>query len=156
MRMKTLLFVCSGNLHRSVMAAALTHALFRQLGRQVNIGSAGTLRLNGRPAPSEVHEVLGELGLDVSAHRSRPLSRTLIELADAVIVMEDRHGDAVLSMVPAAEDRLFYLGDYLEEPRDVPDPIGQSAAQFRVSRDEILGALKRLMPELSTRLGPAG
>ena len=111
MRMKTLLFVCSGNLNRSVMAAALTHALFRQLGRQVNIGSAGTLRLTGRPAPPEVHEVLGELGLDVTAHRSRPLSRTLIDLADAVIVMEDRHGDAVLGMAPDAEDRLFYLGD---------------------------------------------
>ena len=151
--MKTLLFVCSGNLHRSVMAAALTGELVRQVGHELNIGSAGTLRLTGRTSPPEVHEVLGEIGLDVTDHRSRPLSRTLIERADVIIVMEDRHGDSVIGLIPEAEHKLIYLGDYLEDPKDVPDPIGQSTSQFRNSRDQILGALKALFPELLIRLG---
>ncbi len=151
--MKTLLFVCSGNLHRSVMAAALMGALMEQSGHAANIGSAGTLGLTGRASPPEVHEVLGELGLEAREHLSRPLSGTLIERADAVIVMEDRHGDVVLRMAPTAEPRIIYLGDYLEVEGDVPDPIGQKTTVFRQSRDQILRALQALLPELLRRLG---
>ena len=62
--------------------------------------------------------------------------------------MEDQHGDCVLRMAPAAEHKLIYLGDYLDVPGDVPDPIGQSTDLFRASRDQILRALQRLLPEI--------
>ncbi len=151
--MKSLLFVCSGNLHRSVMAAALMDAILQQAGHPANIGSAGTLGLTGRRSPQEVHDVLGELGLDVSDHLSRPLSRSLIDVADAVIVMEDRHGDIVLDKAPHAEDKIIYLGDYMAQPGDVADPIGGSEEVFRESRDRILAALQALLPRLLTQLG---
>lgn len=150
--MKSVLFVCSGNLHRSVMAAALMEVILIQAGHPTNIGSAGTLGLTGRAAPPEVHEVLGELGLDASDHRSRPLSRSLIDRADAVVVMEDRHGDAVLDKAPHAESKIVYLGDYMTERGDVPDPIGGTVDVFRDSRDRILEALQALLPRLLAQL----
>lgn len=143
-----LLFVCSGNLHRSVMAAALTRTMFQQLQRPVQIASAGTLGLRGRPAPYNVHLVCNEIGVDVSDHRSQGLTHSLIAHADRVIVMEEYHGDRVLKLDPEADERLIHLGDYFSPPGDVPDPIGQDVDAFRTCRDDILGALQKLLPEL--------
>jgi protein-tyrosine-phosphatase len=147
-----LLFVCSGNLHRSVMAAALSGAMMDQAGHQTIIGSAGTLGLQGHAAPPEVASVCRAMGLDVSDHLSRPLTRSLIQVAEAVVVMEEKHGDAVLRLAPEAEERLFFLGDYADIPADISDPIGQNLEAFRKSRDHILACLQRLLPELLTHL----
>lgn len=151
-RTPRLLFVCSGNLHRSVMATALAAAMLEQAGRDAVTGSAGTLGLQGRASPPQVLDVCAELGLDVSAHRCRPLTLSLIQHADAIIVMEEKHGDVVLRLAPEADSRLFFLGDYADEPGDVFDPIGQPTEVFRQSRDHILGCLQRFFPELLRHL----
>ncbi len=143
-----ILCVCSGNLHRSVMAAALIDAMLKQAGRPALVGSAGTLGLQSRPAPPQVVEVCAELGLDVSEHLSRPLTLSVIQPSDAIIVMEDQHGERVLKLDETAETRLFYLGDYADEPGDIFDPIGSPTATFRQSRDHILSCLQRLLPDL--------
>lgn len=147
-----ILFVCTGNLHRSVMAEAIMKAMLEQANLQAMVASAGTLGLQGQPAPPQIHEVCGELGLDVSGHSNRPLTRSLVQRCDHIIVMEDRHGDAVLELDPDADPRITYLGDYLDPPGDVADPIGQPLERFRACRDEILGALQRLLPALARAL----
>ncbi|MEO1267665.1 MAG: hypothetical protein AAFX99_06180 [Myxococcota bacterium] len=148
---RRLLFVCTGNLHRSVMAAAIAGGMFEELGDQgphVLISSASALGLHGRPAPPEVVTVCAELGLDVSHHRSQPLTRSLIQHANQIIVMADVHAGRVLELDPDAEPRILHLGDYHEPPGDIHDPIGESLEGFRASRDGILAALQRLLPEL--------
>lgn len=147
-----LLFVCSGNLHRSVMGAALMDAMLAQAGCPARVTSAGTLGLRGHAAPPQVQTVCNELGLDVSGHRAQPLSQTLIQSAHAIIVMAEEHGEAVLEFDPGAQRRLYYLGDFADPPGDIFDPIGQPVEVFRQSRDHILGALQQLLPELLPRL----
>ena len=150
-RKPRLLFVCSGNLHRSVMAAAIARAMLSQATGQpdpARIASAGTLGLQNRASPPEVIAVCGELGLDVSSHRSQGITRSLVEHSDRIIVMENKHWEHVLRLSPEAEPRLTHLGDYQETPGDVHDPIGQPLETFRQSRNNILKALQNLLPEL--------
>ena len=146
---KRLLFVCSGNLHRSVMSAAITQTMFQQLGRPVICISAGTLGLQGFPAPNEVVLVCAELGIDVSNHSSQGVTRSLIQNADMIIVMTDAHADHVLKLEPSAEQRIIFLGDYFSPPGDIWDPIGQDVDAFRKNRDALLAALQKLLPELT-------
>jgi protein-tyrosine-phosphatase len=134
------------------MAAAIAGAMMDQAGQATIVGSAGTLGLTGHSAPDEVIAVLKIMGLDVSDHASRPLTRSLIELADAIIVMEEKHGDAVIELSPEAEERLFFLGDYADHPADISDPIGQPLEVFRESRDHILGCLQQLLSDLLRHL----
>ncbi len=147
-RTPRMLFVCSGNLHRSVMGAALMEAMMAQAGFEVRMASAGTLGLRGVPSPPEVLEVCAEYGLDVSGHRSQPLTLSLLQNSNAIIVMAEHHGDSAIRIDPKCERRVHFLGDYADPPGDVFDPIGQDVTVFRQSRDHILAALQRLFPEL--------
>jgi protein-tyrosine-phosphatase len=133
------------------MAEFLTRAMFEELGMEIETASAGTLGIVGAAAPSQVLAVCEEFGIDASAHRSQPLGRSLIEAADLVVVMEDQHGDRVLELVPSAENKLVFLGDYSKPAGDVSDPIGQDVDAFRVCRDTILHGLHGLLPEMLNR-----
>lgn len=85
----TVLFVCTGNIFRSVAAE---HALITLLGDRcsVIIGSAG---IEAKPQP--IHEWvqmrLRLKGADPSAHVQRQVTREMIESADLVIAMGRNH-----------------------------------------------------------------
>ncbi|MCS6288133.1 MAG: low molecular weight phosphatase family protein [Nitrospira sp.] len=87
--MTSILFVCSGNIFRSLVAE---YALKAHLGPRDRylIGSAGI-----EASPQEIHpEVLAgllEKGVDPSRHRQRKLTRDLIEATDVVIAMGRNH-----------------------------------------------------------------
>lgn len=134
------------------MAAAISDAMLQQARLPAIIASAGTLRLQGRASPQEVLTACAELGLDVSGHRSQPLTLSLIQHAQIIIVMEEAHSEVILRQAPGAEHKIIHLGDYSDPPGDVFDPIGQDLAVFRQSRDHILAALQRLLPTLARRL----
>jgi len=74
------LFVCTANSARSQMAEGLA----RHKGRWDGVASAGT-------APTQVNpiavEVMGEIGIDISSHYSKPLTRDLIDWADVIITL---------------------------------------------------------------------
>ena len=129
------------------MSAAITSAMFQQLNRPVRCVSAGTLGIQGQPAPAEVIKACAELGLDVTNHSSQGLNRSLIKHADWIMVMTEAHGDAVLALDPGADARLIFLGDYAEPRGDIWDPVGQDLDAFRRNRDYILAALQRWLPE---------
>ena len=87
------LFVCTGNTCRSPMA----EGMFRQrvaerLGckpeevddRGVMVMSAGiSAMMGGRPSPEAV-TVMADLGIDLSAHESQPLTEQLVRHADLI------------------------------------------------------------------------
>src|SRR6267378_8414851 len=66
----TLLFVCTGNLCRSPMAAALARNVLAGRAEAVHVMSAGLLHV-GEPATAEVVHLMKRRGLDLSTHRSR-------------------------------------------------------------------------------------
>ena len=106
--------VCTGNTCRSPMAAAL---LSRFLPG-ADVSSAGLYAAEGAPASYHALLAMDALGLDISAHRSRPFRPEMA--ADAlVLAMTRAHLRAIQRLCPAARVELF-LGD-----EDVPDPFGQ-------------------------------
>jgi protein-tyrosine-phosphatase len=92
------------------MGEALLRAHLEASGATANVHSAGTLAWDAAP-PHEAIAVMKELGLDISSHRSRPLSVELIEGADVVLGMTRNHVGRVLAMVPDASERAFLVGE---------------------------------------------
>ena len=70
-----ILFVCTGNTCRSVMAEYYTRSKLDDLGISgITVSSAGVATIDGMPASQGALAVLEEIGIDASAHVSRLLT----------------------------------------------------------------------------------
>ena len=74
-------FLCTGNAARSVMAGAAVEARLPHL----RVATAGTLVVEGQPISVRTRAALDAVGLAVPAHRSR--QATEVELAEACLVV---------------------------------------------------------------------
>src|SRR6266704_1796406 len=101
---KSVLFVCTGNICRSPIA----EGLFRRLlgnRKDIEVVSAG------------VHAVRGQ-----------PISSSRVDRATHIFAMTGGHVEMIQTQFPQSADKTFLLREF-EEPgttvwRDVPDPIG--------------------------------
>jgi len=128
--------VCSGNICRSPMTAALLRAQLVAEGvRGIVVQSAGTIATRGEPASIEALTTAEQHGLDISYHRSMPLTRDIIRRADVLLVMERQHRNAIARFESAAEEKTYLLGEWAEAPitgADVPDPYGMSLTFYEM------------------------
>src|SRR5215469_10829148 len=98
-----LVFVCTANVFRSVVAEGLCRKFLkeRELDRVIRVGSAGIgdSRGNQRPAPI-LREFLAERGIDVDEHLSKRLTEETIGTAEMIILMTRRQERKVLVTFP--------------------------------------------------------
>jgi protein-tyrosine-phosphatase len=129
------LFMCTHNAGRSVMAAAL---LTREAGGRVRVTSAGSDPADHvNPA---VAAAMSEIGVDITREVPAPLAAGQAEAADIVISMGC--GDAC----PVFPGKRYLVWE-------LPDPAGLTVEQVRPIRDDIAGRVRALLADL---VGGAG
>jgi glycine hydroxymethyltransferase len=138
--MKTILFICTGNICRSPMA----EGLFRHATRGSNdyqAFSAGVGAVDGQPPSINAVRALRELGIDIAHQRSRMLDPDLVAKADYIFGMTHSHVDTVNLLFPHAAEKTFLLREFdetLDEfEKDISDPIGGSFETYAYTRDQI-------------------
>ncbi len=133
----TVVFVCSGNTCRSPMAAALAKHALAQARRidpddleaaGVRVLSAGASTTAGMPASAEAVEVMNRVGVDLTQHRSQPLTPQVIEEADVIYCMTEAHRRAVVAMAALAADRTLLLD---RAGADIDDPFGADTQTYQ-------------------------
>ena len=124
---KSVLFVCTGNICRSPIA----EGLFRRLignRKDIEVLSAGVHAVRGQPPSLYAVQVCAEEGTDISDLRSQPLTAALVDRATHIFAMTGAHLETIQTLFPHGAEKSFLLREF-EEPgttvwRDVPDPIG--------------------------------
>ena len=143
-----LLFVCTGNICRSPIAEYIARAHGSRTNIEVEVRSAGTLGLVGRPADPKMIKVGAQIGLDLSPHVCQPVSRELVEWADHVLVMELAHAAKIQEQWPEAAPKIKLLGQY-DGVQEISDPIGSwFLFSFRKSRDQIQRCVHKFLDSL--------
>ena len=131
------LFLCTGNSARSQMAEGLLRHL---AGNRFEVASAGT-------QPAGVHpvtvEVMREIGVDVSHHRSKSVDEFRNRPFDCVITVCDAAKENC-PVFPGAGSMLHWSFD---DPAAAQDSQKERLAVFRRVRDEIAARIRKLIAE---------
>src|SRR5215472_168055 len=161
--MKTILFICTGNVCRSPMAEGIFRHAIQGRGNY-RVISAGLGAMDGQPPSAHAVEAVKELGIDISGQRSRMLTPELVQQADYLFGMTHSHIDTVTLLYPQAAEKTFLLREFDETldqfEKDISDPIGGSYEVYLNCRDQIEQGIVSLLRfiehrQISPGPGPA-
>lgn len=123
-----ILVVCTGNICRSPVAAAMLRQ--RLPGR--DISSAGLGALVGSDVEPRARALAEADGIEVGAHKARQLDTDLLSQADLILVMSDGQRREIGKQWPEMLGKTLRLGQWLEGERARhPRPLSQEHGGFR-------------------------
>lgn len=123
---KGILFLCVANSARSQMAEGIARSL---APADVKTWSAGSRPTKVRP---EAIEVLKEIGIDISGHRSKSVSEIPMDEVDTVITL---CAEEECPVFPGKAERVHWG---LADPASVGSSKLEGLAAFREIRDELV------------------
>ena len=152
--MSSVLFVCTGNICRSPFAAGLFRARCGQLPGTWQVDSAGIKARPGLPPEPHAIALAAELGVDLSAARSRCFERADFTRYDHLVAMDRGHLDFLQAVRPHGfEGRIALLEDGHGNALEVPDPYGRPVRIYRAAARLIATGIAALLEDLGAETG---
>jgi glycine hydroxymethyltransferase len=133
----------------------MAEGLLRHMTRdhnQFQAVSAGIGAVDGQLPSAYAVRCLKEMGIDITLHRSRPLTRELVDSADWIFGMTRGHVDAIALLHPQSAEKVFLLREFdpalKDFEKDIPDPIGGSYEVYLECRNQIQSGLVSVLEYL--------
>ena len=132
------LFVCTGNTCRSPMAQGIAKNLFPQN----EFLSAGIFAKDNSPASENAVIAMKNMGIDISEHKARQITKQLINEVDFIVPMTDNH---LYTLLQAGVDKNKIK--LCSTP--VRDPFGQSLKAYEQTAKILKENIQKLIDEKS-------
>jgi protein-tyrosine-phosphatase len=153
------LFICSGNIFRSPVAAEILRHL--DVDQELDVRSAAIKRARGSSirdyaedyAPAT--QALFERGFSIETHRSREVSPEEVRKASVVIALDEHVRRSLVSEFPDASGKIHLLSLLVGELRDVADPHDRvdKVSAYRVCTNDIEDLVTRAYPQIKSLVG---
>lgn len=118
--MKSILFVCLGNICRSPIAEGIARDLIEQSGHTISVDSAGTGSSHiGEPPCKHSVTVARNHNIDISQFRARQVKKSDFKAFDLIVALDQNNYRDLKAL---GCQNLVKLGDYGYNGVDVPDP----------------------------------
>lgn len=139
----TILFICTGNTCRSPLAEGFAKEEFQRRNLSLTAESAGLF-----PSPGGANEksigAAKEYGIDLSGHKTRPLTAEMAEGAVAVVTMTPEQAEMLREALPHMSKKIFPL-----TPEGISDPYGGSEETYRQCAKEIRDGVKAIAERIA-------
>ena len=129
---KSVLVLCTGNICRSPYA----EAVLKRRAPSVSIDSAGLSAMVDYEADATGQAVARDRGIDMSEHKAKQVTRSLIGQSDLILVMDDEHLSRLHRKYPDSRGKSFKLGK-LKGDKNIVDPYLKSQSFFELVFNEI-------------------
>jgi len=119
--MKSILFVCLGNICRSPLAEGIAKKLIKEKQLNIKIDSAGTGDWHIGESPCEYSIKVASLnGVDISQQKGRQVTLADFTNYDMIVALDDSN---IANLKKLADVEIFKLGYFGYENADIPDPF---------------------------------
>lgn len=144
---KSILFVCLGNICRSPLAEGIARKVAKERGLDILIDSAGTSNYHiGEPPDSRSVAVACQNGVDISMLRGRQIGRSDSKF-DLIVAM-DRQNQINIARLKL-ENRLVMMGEFGLDGVDIPDPYYGDSKDFKMVYDMLTKAINTMFDEIA-------
>ena len=141
--MKTVLFVCHGNICRSPMAEFVLKDMVKKAGRagEFQIASVATSREElGNPVYPPARRELNSHGIACDGHRARQITRADVEGYDYIYYMDSNNARNLARLFPGETKFMPFLS------RNVADPW--YSGDFTQTWEDVVEGCARILNEL--------
>lgn len=152
---KLIVFICNGNIHRSVIAAESLRKILKERKTSQNffVDSYGLQGTKGTDLPKHKHlseypkewkavkPTLQKLGIDISKHSFQKISPTVMKKASVIIVLDNKVYSGVknslMKQFSNYAEKIHRFSELTMNHRSIKDPAGSGSEKLhkKVIRD---------------------
>lgn len=152
---KLIVFICNGNIHRSVIAAESLRKILkeRKIGQNFSVASYGLQGTKGTGLPKHKHlseypkewkaakPTLQKFGIDISKHSFQKISGAVMKKASAVIAMDNKvystAKNSLMNQFPNYAEKTHRFSELTPHNRVIKDPAGSGSEKLhrKIIRD---------------------
>lgn len=148
--MKSVMFICTGNICRSPMAHAYMQKKVYDLNKESEyiISSCGTQAVQGQSATDNAINSMKRYGIDLTNHRATHIENSDIMNCDLIFALTENHKKQILEVYPSLNSKVFVLKAYINEKEkyiDIDDPWGLDINVYDATAKDIVENIDKLI-----------